>query len=280
MLKISSQIRQLIRAALKEDIGKGDVTSTAFVPQGTRGEAQIHAKQNGIMCGGPIASEAFRMVNPKLKIVQKVREGVKIHRGDTAFVIQGEVRAILKAERVVLNFLAHLSGIATLTNQFVKKVKGTKAQILDTRKTTPLLRELEKYAVCTGGGKNHRFGLYDQVLIKENHWQFIKSVEELNRKMKQAKKKAFTEIEVTSLAELKKALSCRPHAVLLDNFSLKLTRKTVKIVQAHRPRPLLEVSGGINLDNVREYAKTGVDRISIGALTHSAPALDFSLAVA
>ena len=182
-------------------------------------------------------------------------------------------------ERVALNFISHLSGVATLTRKYVEKVKGTNAQIYDTRKTTPLWRELEKYAVRSGGGTNHRIGLDDQVLIKENHWRSITNDKVIRRKINEAKKKKFTEIEVRDLNELRCVLPAKPHAILFDNFSLGKLKEGVQIAKRFHPTPVLEASGGVSLENVRAIAKTGVDRISIGALTHSAPAFDFSLLV-
>lgn len=287
MTQLSKETRALIRKALQEDVGRGDITTELFVPSALRGQARIEMKSKGVFVGGPVAREVFLAVDPKLKVTQTLQEGSYVSKSHPVMNIQGRVSSILKAERVALNFLGHLSGIATLTHQFAAKMKGTRARIFDTRKTTPLWRELEKYAVRTGGGSNHRFGLWDEILVKDNHWKAVWHLPEKTRCryfadcLKKVKKGIPVEIEVDGLRQLKHLLNSRLKVdrVLLDNFSVRELKKATAFVRKTYPRLLLEASGGINLSNVRQVAKTGVDRISIGALTHSAPAADFSLSL-
>lgn len=292
-MNISRRTCQLVHESLREDIGRGDMTTKLLVPNQLKGEAFIEAKANGIVCGGPVVKEVFRAVDPGLKVRQKISDGKSVSKAKQVFLVSGRVASILKAERVALNFLSHLSGIATMTHQYVNKVKGTRTGIYDTRKTTPLWRELEKYAVKTGGGKNHRFGLWDEVLVKDNHWVVIrrqgqvhKALQDLSLKLKTSK--CPIEIEVASLRQLTELLRGKflPDRILLDNFSVPALKRAVHMVRrfhinvgARHALPLLEASGGVTLKNVRQIAQTGVDRISIGALTHSVPALDFSLEV-
>jgi len=289
MFKISKETRFLICQALREDIGRGDITTEALVPRDLIGEAHIDIKQNGILCGGPVVLEVFYQIDPKLIVKQKVKDGKKVRKGKAVISIRGRVQSILKGERVALNFLGRFSGIATLTHEFATKIRGTHAGIFDTRKTTPLWRELEKYAVRSGGGKNHRFGLWDEVLVKDNHWVAIRELLEKTHcryfgdrlKSKLKTRKIPIEIEVASLNELSHLLSGDfiPDRILLDNFSVRELKRAVQIAKRARQKVSLEASGGITLSNVREVAKTGVNRISVGTLTHSAPALDVSLAL-
>jgi nicotinate-nucleotide pyrophosphorylase (carboxylating) len=290
MFKPSKTTHDLICAALREDIGLRDITTEALIPSDLKGEAHIDIKKAGILCGGPVISELFRILDPGIEVVAKVRDGEKARAGQKVFVLRGRIRSILKGERVALNFLGFLSGVATLTNNFVKRVRGSGAKILDTRKTTPLWRELEKYAVRTGGGTNHRFGLWDEVLVKDNHWLAIRKLLKEHTHTyfyKQLRvafdgKKIPIHVEVESVEELKELLTNghAPTCVLLDNFSLNGLKQAVKIARKSHPKLLLEASGGVNLSNVHQIAKAGVDRISIGALTHSSSFLDFSLHIA
>ena len=274
--KLSNKTRVLIHEALREDIGSGDITTKTLIPPSLHGTAYIQAKENGVLAGGEVVWEVFRAVDIKLKVQQHVSDGGRVRKGEKVFSIRGRIASILKGERVALNFLSHLSGVATLTRRFVDRAKGTKAKIYDTRKTTPLWRELEKGAVKTGWGFNHRFGLWDQVLAKDNHWAALGK--ENGRAFQRLKKRGkFVEIEVRDLKELVYVLPFKPDAVLLDNFSIPKLKIAVRIAAAFRNRPILEASGGIHLANISKIAKTGVDRISVGALTHSAPAVDFSL---
>ena len=274
-MMISRRTRRLIRDSVHEDIGHQDITTQLLIQKQLMGEAFIDAKANGIVCGGAVVKEVFRAIDPTLKVQQKISDGASISKGKKVFRVSGKITSILKGERVALNFLSHLSGIATTTNQYVKKIKGTRAGIYDTRKTTPLWRELEKYAVKTGGGQNHRFGLWDEVLVKDNHWEAIKSLAPLKR----VKGKVPIEVEVASLKQLSDLLrrDFIPDRILLDNFSVPVLKRAVQVVRKTRKKITLEASGGVTLKNVRQIAQTGVDRISIGALTHSVPALDFSL---
>ena len=290
-MSFTPQTRSLIRAALREDLGTGDLTTRTLVPRGMRGEALIHAKEAGIFCGGAVAAEVFRLRDRTLKIKLLKKEGARVKKGTSVLIVKGRIASILEAERTALNFLGHLSGIATLTRSYVDKVRGTGAKIYDTRKTLPLWRELEKYAVKCGGGANHRFGLFDEVLVKDNHWAALQSALRMTwalrlLAMTKKRRKIPVEIEVRNLKELAHLLEGTfvPDRVLLDNFSVRELKRAVlfvhrKTVGARRAVPLLEASGGINLSNVRAVARTGVDRISVGRLTHSAPALDFSLEV-
>jgi nicotinate-nucleotide pyrophosphorylase (carboxylating) len=286
---ISNATRNLLRNALREDIGTGDVTTQVLVPRNLRGRAWIKAKSNGLMCGGPVVREVFRLVDSRLRVTQAIGEGKRVKKGAKLFTIRGRLSSILTAERVVLNFLGHLSGIATLTNQFVSRVRGTRARILDTRKTTPSWRDLEKQAVRAGGGENHRFGLWDEMMVKDNHWNAMNGLLERTRcryfgsqMRKYLKRKRIpVEIEVRRLRELQHLLQGDyfPDRILLDHFSVAQLKKAVSFVRKRRRRPKLEASGGITLANVRAIARTGVDRISVGAITHSASALDVSLTI-
>ena len=289
MFKISKEIRFLIHKALREDIGKGDITTDTLIPRTLSGEAHIEVKQNGILSGGPVALEVFHQIDSKLVLNQKVLDGKKVGKEQVVFSMRGRIQSILKGERVALNFLGRLSGVATLTHEFEKRIRGTHAQIYDTRKTTPLWRELEKYAVRCGGGQNHRFGLWDEILVKDNHWVAIRKLLQKTHcryfgdrlKSKLRKGKIPIEVEVASLKQLSHLLSgdFAPDRILLDNFSVRNLKKAVQMVKRKHQKISLEASGGIALSNVREVAKTGVDRISVGAITHSAPALDVSLTI-
>jgi nicotinate-nucleotide pyrophosphorylase (carboxylating) len=274
-MKRRLSINKLIQFALKEDIGKGDITTQLVVPKKKEVTAAIIAKEKGILAGIAIARQVFRAVNRNLKFVTKKKDGAKLTPGNVIALVKGDAGAILTAERVAVNFLQHLSGVATLTNKFVNAVRGAKALILDTRKTIPGLRELEKYAVIIGGGKNHRFGLDDMILIKNNHIIAAGSLRAAIIRAKQVKPKGLKiEVETKNLNEIKIALSQNIKLIMLDNMSLKEMRMAVKLGGAK-----YEASGGVNLKNVGAVAKTGVDYISVGALTHSAKALDISLKI-
>ncbi len=279
MLKFNL-IDPLIKAALKEDIGGKDVTSSALIPDHLHIKADIEVKQNGVLCGIEVAERVFRLVDENLRFLPVAKDGESVERGREVAYIEGKGVSILIAERTALNFLSHLSGIATKTREFVDKVKGTPAKILDTRKTTPTFRYLEKYAVHTGGGVNHRFGLYDQALIKDNHLRILREqslVSIVERVKKAALKKTIIGIEVKNLMELQEALKSEAHYILLDNMAVAMVKDAVALRKKSGTRMDLEVSGGVTIDNVRDYAETGVERISVGALTHDAPALDLSL---
>jgi nicotinate-nucleotide pyrophosphorylase (carboxylating) len=272
------QVDQAITIALAEDIGPGDVTCEFFVTSGQTGVARIIAKQTGIAAGVDQAAEVFRRVDPSLRLELKLASGTAVAPGDVVFSIAGEVRSILTAERVALNFLQRLSGVATLTRKFVDAVAGTSARILDTRKTTPGLRALEKAAVVAGGGTNHRIGLYDMVLVKDNHLAARDDLDFLRAAIKRLNAErpgVRVELEADTVEQVRGFLTLEGvDAILLDNMSLDEMRESVGLGAG---RVQFEASGGVNLDTVAAIAATGVNWISIGALTHSAPALDFSL---
>lgn len=271
-------LEEFIRTALGEDIGQGDFTTLAIVDKDKNGQAQIIAKQNGILAGIEIVKKTFFFLNHDIQFETQFRDGDKIDVNDTVIIITGKISSILKGERTALNLLAHLSGISTLTAKYVEEVRGTQAKITDTRKTTPLLRDLEKEAVRAGGGINHRMGLYDMVLIKDNHIQAAGGIREAVNKCKQYlgknKLNLKIEVETTNLNQVRDALACDVDQIMLDNMALNMIREAVNIISG---RAVVEASGGISLKSIRSIAETGVDLISIGALTHSAPVFDFSL---
>jgi nicotinate-nucleotide pyrophosphorylase (carboxylating) len=285
------KILPIIKRALKEDIGQGDVTTDLFIPAKKIIKAVILAKARGIVCGLDVARLVFMTVDKKIHFQALIGEGKRVNRGEIIVRLKGEARNILKAERVALNFLSRLSGIATKTFQYIQRIKPYKVKIMDTRKTTPGLRILEKYAVHCAGGFNHRMGLWDQILVKDNHLYVLRDVscvggkkdlQEIMREIKLKKPKGLKiEVEVKNLQEFKKALLLGVDIIMLDNFNLKNIREAVKMRNAIRNTqyaiPKLEVSGGVNIDNVRRIAACGVEMISIGKLTHSVKALDVSL---
>lgn len=274
------QIEKIIKWALEEDIQTGDITTLATVPSDVIGKAKIITRQDGVVAGLDIAKKIFLFFDSNLKIDLKHSDGDHIKKEVELILLSGKLASILSTERVTLNLLGKLSGIATLTQKFVDKVKDTGCTILDTRKTTPLLRELEKYAVRIGGGKNHRSGLYDMYLIKENHIAAAGGIESALKKafdhQEKNQNKAPIEIEVNNIKDLKQVLEYPMDRILLDNLSVAEIKEAVYICSK---KTKLEVSGGINLQNVRDYAETGVDYISVGQITHSAPTLDLSLLI-
>lgn len=265
-----------VKAALIEDLGdKGDITCKALIPEGLQSTAQIVTRADGVLSGLPCALTAFRQVDEKLNVTCHKKDGDTLKAFDVIATIEGNTRSILTAERTALNFLTHLSGISTLTAQFVREVSSTKARILCTRKTHAGLRALEKYAVRMGGATNHRFGLYDAVLIKDNHLAAIGSIRAAVEEARVAVGPSVkVEIEVDSLEQLREALSTNADAIMLDNFNLDGLRQAVAIAAGRIP---LEASGGVNLKTVRSISETGVDYISVGAITHSAQAIDIAL---
>jgi nicotinate-nucleotide pyrophosphorylase (carboxylating) len=270
------KLRSLVRAALAEDVGKGDVTSEALIPASTTSTATLVARQKAVVAGLDVARETFRQAGASW--TSKAKDGDLVTPGRTVGIIRGQTRAILTGERVALNFVQQLSGVATLTRAFVDAVRGTGARILDTRKTTPGLRLLEKAAVLAGGGTNHRLGLYDAALIKDNHIDASPSVEEAVASLRRRKGSRFRiEIEAQSRAQALAFAELEIDVLMLDNIPVPAMRSLVKEIRKIRPRLILEASGGVTLKTVRAVAKTGVDWISVGALTHSAPAVDFSL---
>jgi nicotinate-nucleotide pyrophosphorylase (carboxylating) len=265
--------------ALKEDVGDGDHTSLATIPDNTKGRARLIVKAHGILAGVELAKEIFHLVDPNLKLNVFIEDGAEVKPKDIAFEVEGDVKCILTAERLVLNCMQRMSGIATQTDHIVDLLKGTNTQVLDTRKTTPGMRYLEKWAVRIGGGVNHRFGLYDMILIKDNHVDYSggirPAIENTQDYMRVNNKKLAIEIEVRNLDELEEVLSVGGvDRILLDNFNFADLKTAVNIIEG---RYITEASGGITIDNVREYANCGVDYISIGALTHSVKAFDLSL---
>ena len=284
-MRNGKEIERLIDRALREDIGPGDITSQAVVDRSLKGTAIILAKEKGILAGLKIAQKIFKKVDPNLKFIPFKRDGNKIKPQDKIASISGNIRSILKGERTALNFLQQLSGVATFASTFVNKVKGSSVKILDTRKTVPGLRALQKYAVKLGGGHNHRMGLYDMILIKENHIKSAGGITDAikkamsSSKMKSKTRKLKIEVETRNFKEVEKAAQMGVDVIMLDNMSLPQIRKAVRIVKSINENIKIEVSGNIDLNLIRQIAKTGIDFISVGALTHSAKALDFSLKV-
>ena len=281
-LPLSSQARgEILRRFLAEDIGRGVFTSEATVPEDCRAEAEFEAKSPLVLAGMELALETLRLLDPRLTTHTALSDGQSVRSGEILVRISGNARALLAGERVALNLLQHLSGVATLTRRFVDAVAGTGVEILDTRKTTPGLRAFEKYAVTIGGGKNHRFALDDAILIKDNHMRIAGGVGAAIRAAMKARGNArWVEAEVTNLAELDEAIAERPNVILLDNFLPVDVREAVSRVRNNpRGHIRLEASGGITLETVRIFAEAGVDWISVGALTHSAPASDISLEI-
>lgn len=297
----SEYVRRLIETALEEDVGAGDATVLATIPAKATGTARILAREDLICAGLPMAERVFRALDPDMKIELRVQEGDLVSKGQVLLHLDGKARAILTGERAALNFLGRLCGIATLVHRFVEKISGTRARIRDTRKTTPGLRLLEKYAVKTGGGVNHRIGLYDAILLKENHIALAGGVKPALDQANayaalHAKPSALTayeeavparatdtvlpiQIEVRNEHELREAISAGAESVLLDNMTPAQAKQAVALARSLQPECIIEISGGITLENVRAYAETGADFLSSGSLTHSAPAVDLSLLV-
>ena len=272
-------VQELVRSSLKEDIGVGDVTSQSMIGPNEMSQAVIVSRRQYVLAGGTIAKLVFAVVDPELSVHLLVKDGSRITTGEPVVHLQGRARSILAAERVALNFMQRMTGIATLTSQFVQKARPYGVQVLDTRKTTPLWRVLEKYAVVCGGGVNHRMGLYDRVLIKDNHRAFWKRQKRgsLADAVSAARRKnpgLQVEVEVESESDLKNVLKSSPDWVLLDNMPVSRIRRCVQIC---RGKCKIEVSGGVSLKTIGRIVQTGVDAVSVGALTHSAPAADLSL---
>lgn len=272
-------IEEIIDKALAEDIGIGDHTSLSTIPKGATGKAHLLVKEDGILSGMEVAEQIFRKTDKHLAFFPLLNDGDKIHAGDIAFTVEGPSAAILMAERLVLNFMQRMSGIATSTALYVNELSGLKAKVLDTRKTTPLLRELEKTAVRHGGGHNHRFGLYDMIMIKDNHVDFAggisNAIDAANIYLKNNLLNLQIEIEVRSFDELQQVLDKGGvNRIMLDNFKPEDLKRAVEIING---RFETEASGGITLETIRAYAQTNVDFISVGALTHHIKSLDLSL---
>ncbi|MBU3911854.1 MAG: carboxylating nicotinate-nucleotide diphosphorylase [Candidatus Omnitrophica bacterium] len=284
MKLVKERILPLIMTALSEDIGSGDITTVVILEKDTSASANIIAKEDCVVAGIDVVRWVFDTMDDRTHFTTLCKDGDSVKKGKKVIHLKGSFKNILAGERVALNFLSRISGVATLTGKFVAKVKGTGAKILDTRKTMPGMRPLDKYAVRAGGGYNHRMGLWDGVLIKDNHINssrlIAQSSEEdvIKKLIKKARGKGHKniEIEVNNLKEFQAALEAGADIIMLDNMKIEEIKKAVKV---NGSRALLEVSGKVNLDNVRSIAKAGVDRISIGSLTHSAPSIDFSLEV-
>ena len=275
-MDIPSSVIQLIQHAIEEDLGHGDITSDLLIPEESAARALYVAKGNFVVAGFPFAREVFNLLDPGTVFKTYFAEGAKVRKGDVLGEVSGKTMVLFAGERVSLNILQLLSGIATLTSNFVDAVRGTGANIVDTRKTTPCLRFMEKYAVRMGGGANHRFGLFDGILIKDNHIEAVGSITKAVSLAKKGHHLSKIEVEVENLKDLREALEANADVIMLDNMSVRDMHKAVKIV---KKQALLEASGNVSLDNVREIAETGVDLISVGALTHSAPAADISLKI-
>ncbi len=275
----TTEMQAIVRQALAEDIGPGDVTTNALVPTDARALACVVAREPMVVAGLALAETAFKRLAPKMRLKRLANDGQRVRGNTILLTVYGPARAILTAERVALNFIQRLSGVATLTATFVERVKGTRARILDTRKTTPGLRRLEKYAVACGSGKNHRMGLHDLVLIKDNHLAALRDAEPnpiaaAVARAGAAHPKLKVEVEADTLEQVEQALDAGADIILLDNMPISMLRQAVKLARGHA---LTEASGGVTLDTVRAIAKTGVDFISVGALTHSARAMDVAL---
>jgi len=265
----------IIENTLEEDLGSGDVTTDAIFSVDDTCEALIIGKEEGIIAGIPIAERVFQKLAPEVTVAQKLKDGEHVNPGDEILVIKGSIHAVLSGERLSLNLLQRMSGIATATSKYVAAISGYRTRILDTRKTAPGLRVLDKYAVSIGGGCNHRFGLYDAVLIKDNHIDFagnISNAVEIVRSKYQSKFKV--EVETSTLDEVREALKAGADIIMLDNMTVEMMEEAVRVING---KSITEASGGITLDTVRQIADTGVDFISVGAITHSSPALDIGL---
>jgi nicotinate-nucleotide pyrophosphorylase (carboxylating) len=273
MAVATDTVERVVLAALAEDIGAGDVTTEATVAADAVGTAELLVKERGVVCGLGVAETAFRALDPEIRFEAFASDGDEVDAGAVVARVSGSDRAILTAERVALNFLGRLSGIATLTRRYVDAIDGTGARVLDTRKTTPGLRPLEKHAVAAGGGSNHRFGLDDAVLIKDNHLRAAGSIAAAVELVRAATDLSI-EVECETIAQVEEALDAGVDAILLDNMSLDELRAAAALVDG---RARLEASGGVTLDTIRAIAETDVDEISVGALTHSARSLDVSL---
>jgi len=274
-----NELRALIRHALDEDTGEGDHSSLACIPPSAKGRARLLIKENGIIAGLRVAREVFRITDPSLKIEIFYKDGEHVSFGDIAFVTEGNMHSLLRSERLVLNIMQRMSGIATATSLYVEKVMGTKARITDTRKTTPGMRFLEKEAVRIGGGSNHRMGLYDMIMLKDNHTDFAGGITTAITRTKEYLKKnnlsLKIEVEARNFKEVNEILAASGvDRIMLDNFTIPMTVEAVKLIGNAAET---ESSGGINLENVRDYALCGVDFISVGALTHYIKSLDMSL---
>lgn len=278
MLSVNELEDRLIDLAFAEDIGDGDHTTLCCIPETAMGKSHLLIKEDGILAGVEVAKRVFARFDPEMKVEVLIGDGAHVRKGDIAMVVSGKVRSLLQTERLMLNIMQRMSGIATMTNKYVERLKGTNTHVLDTRKTTPGLRMLEKQAVKIGGGMNHRIGLFDMILLKDNHVDFAGGIANaINRCHEYLKEKGLDlkiEIEVRNFDELRQAMECGGiNRIMLDNFSVENTKKAVEMVGGKYET---ESSGGITFDTIRDYAECGVDFISVGALTHSVKGLDMS----
>lgn len=278
MLSVNELEDRLIDLAFAEDIGDGDHTTLCCIPETAMGKSHLLIKEDGILAGVEVAKRVFARFDPEMKVEVLIGDGAHVRKGDIAMVVSGKVRSLLQTERLMLNIMQRMSGIATMTNKYVERLKGTNTHVLDTRKTTPGMRMLEKQAVKIGGGMNHRIGLFDMILLKDNHVDFAGGIANaINRCHEYLREKGLylkIEIEVRNFDELRQAMECGGiNRIMLDNFSVADTRKAVEMVAG---RFETESSGGITFDTIRDYAECGVDFISVGALTHSVKGLDMS----
>jgi nicotinate-nucleotide pyrophosphorylase (carboxylating) len=278
MLSVEELVDRLIDLSFAEDIGDGDHTTLCCIPENAMGKSHLLIKEDGILAGVEVAKEVFRRFDPTMQVEVLLGDGERVHKGDIAMVVSGKVRSLLQTERLMLNIMQRMSGIATMTDKYVQRLKGTKTRVLDTRKTTPGMRMLEKQAVKIGGGCNHRIGLFDMILLKDNHVDFaggiVNAIDRCHAYLKEKGLDLKIEIEVRNFEELKEVLA---HGgvdrVMLDNFSVTDTKWAVDMIDG---RVETESSGGITFDTIRDYAEQGVDYISVGALTHSVKGLDMS----
>ena len=282
MLKVEELVDRLIDLSFAEDIGDGDHTTLCCIPEDAMGKSKLLIKEDGILAGVEIAKEVFHRFDPTMQVEVLMDDGTKVKKGDVAMIVTGKVRSLLQTERLMLNIMQRMSGIATMTAKYVERLEGTHTRVLDTRKTTPGMRMLEKQAVKIGGGCNHRIGLFDMILLKDNHVDFSGGIANaINRCHEYLKQKGLDlkiEIEVRNFDELKQAMDCGGiDRIMLDNFSVADTKKAVEIVGGKYET---ESSGGITFDTLRDYAECGVDYISVGALTHSVKGLDMSFKAA
>ncbi len=278
MLSVNELEDRLIDLAFAEDIGDGDHTTLCCIPESAMGKSHLLIKEDGILAGVEVAKRVFARFDPTMKVEVFISDGAHVKKGDIAMVVTGKVRSLLQTERLMLNIMQRMSGIATMTARYVERLKGTKTHVLDTRKTTPGMRMLEKQAVKIGGGMNHRIGLFDMILLKDNHVDFAGGISNaINRCHEYLKEKELDlkiEIEVRNFDELRQAMECGGiNRIMLDNFSVEDTKKAVEMVGGKFET---ESSGGITFDTIRDYAECGVDFISVGALTHSVKGLDMS----
>ncbi len=277
MLNIPN-LQEIIKNAFSEDVGDGDHSTLACIPDSQIGSAKLLVKEKGVLAGVELAKEIFKFYDTRLEIEIFIEDGSPIQKGDVVFIVKGPERSLLTTERIVLNYMQRLSGIATQTAKYVKMLEGTPTKVLDTRKTTPGLRQLEKWAVTMGGGNNHRMGLYDMVMLKDNHIDFCggitKAVDKTRIYLKEHNKSLKIEVETRNLEEVKEALACKVDRIMLDNFSIEDTKKALTLIGN---KAETESSGGITDVNILDYANCGVDFISVGALTHQIFSLDLSL---